>query len=260
MTEQGRNSKYYAVSSKTVFIVFIVFFIVSFTFGMLVGRISSGGTFSRNDLLGLVLGKKTENIAGTNNAPIKPKITSEAYKKITDKDHIRGNKRANIVLIEYSDLECPFCKVFHATTNQMLSTYGDKVMLVFRHFPLDSLHSKARKEAEASECVTKLGGQDKFWEFIDKLFLVTPSNNGLDPTMLSTIAEQIGINRIDFESCLSSGETSSVVENDYQSGVSAGVNGTPGSFILNLKTGNTETIPGAVPFDQLKIIVDRVSQ
>ena len=156
MADQKQNSKYYAVSSKTVVLVFVIFFLVSFSFGGLVGKISSGSTFNRNDLLGLMLGKKTGNPENTYKEPTQRKTTDE-YKKITDKDHIRGNKNASIVLIEYSDLECPFCKVFHTTLNQMLSTYEDKVMLVYRHFPLDSLHSKARKEAEASVCAAKLG-------------------------------------------------------------------------------------------------------
>ncbi len=259
MIDQKQNLKYYAVSSKTAVLVFIIFFLISFSLGVSIGRISSGNSFNQNDLLGLLLGKKTNNLENKDKEPTQRK-TSDEYKKITDKDHIRGDKKANIVLIEYSDLECPFCKVFHTTLNQMLSTYGNKVMWIYRHFPLDSLHSKAREEAEATECAAKLGGEAKFWEFVDKIFEVTPSNNGLDPAMLPTIAEQIGINRDKFETCLSSGETSSIVESDYQSGLSAGVNGTPGSFILNLKTGNSETIPGAVPFDQLKNIIDRVSQ
>jgi len=240
MTEQNQNLKYYSVSSKTAVIIFITFFIVSFSFGGLVGRITYDWPLNNNDVA-------------------QPK-TNDEYKKITDKDHIRGNRNAHIVLIEYSDLECPFCKVFHTTLNQMLSVYGDKVMLVYRHFPLDSRHSKAREEAEASECAAKIGGEDKFWAFIDKIFEVTPSNNGLDLLILPTIAEQIGINKSDFETCLNSGETASIVENNYQSGVSAGVNGTPGSFILNLETGTSEIIPGAVPFDQLKIAIDRISQ
>jgi protein-disulfide isomerase len=92
-------------------------------------------------------------------------------------EYVRGNASAKVTLIEYSDFECPFCKRFHATMQQVLAAEGNNVRWVYRQFPLDSLHSKARTEALASECA---GEQGKFWEFVDSLFKVTPSNNGMD--------------------------------------------------------------------------------
>ncbi len=105
---------------------------------------------------------------------------------VTEKDHIYGNPAADLLLVEYSDLECPFCKRFHETMTQVMKEYGDtgKVAWVYRHFPLDSIHSKARHEAEATECAGELGGKDKFFEYLNKLMEITPSNNQLDPNLL----------------------------------------------------------------------------
>src|SRR3990172_8387087 len=136
---------------------------------------------------------------GTNNAPTPNLLTQpdEAGKvnPISDKDHIRGNSKARIALIEYSDLECPFCKRFHPTAQQVVDTYINDVMWVYRHFPIDQLHSKADKEAEATECAYKLAGNDGFWKLTDKIFEVSPANNGLDLATLPDLAAGVGLNK-----------------------------------------------------------------
>jgi len=175
---------------------------------------------------------------------------------VSAKDHLRGDKNARIVLIEYSDLECPFCKSFHSTAKEAVSFYKGNLSWVYRHFPLDSLHSKARKEAESTECANELGGEDAFWKMVDKIYEVTPSNNGLDLTILPDLAVQVGLDRNKFESCLQSGKFASVVEADYQSGLEAGVKGTPGNFLMDTKTGETVVLPGAVPLSNVKQEVD----
>ena len=177
---------------------------------------------------------------------------------VSNKDHVRGNRNAKIALIEYSDLECPFCKRFHPTAQQVLSTYGDDVMWVYRHFPLDSLHSKADKEAEAVECAAKLGGEDKFWALTDKIYEVTPSNDGLDLSILPDLAEGIGLDRTAFTQCLDSGEMAARVESDYQTGLAAGITGTPGNIIINVQNGKSTLLPGAYPFDQVKQAIDEL--
>src|SRR3989344_3696674 len=80
----------------------------------------------------------------------------EQMNAIASGDHIRGNPDAPVIIVEYSDFECPFCKRFHETMQQATAEYGDQVAWVYRHFPLDQLHSKARKEAVASECASEL--------------------------------------------------------------------------------------------------------
>ncbi|RJR26271.1 disulfide bond formation protein DsbA [candidate division WWE3 bacterium] len=197
------------------------------------------------------------NNAPTPNLPSQPQEAGEV-KPINDKDHIRGNNKARIALIEYSDLECPFCKRFHPTAQQVVDAYKDDVVWVYRHFPLDQLHSKADKEAEATECAYKLAGNDGFWKLADKIFEVTPANNGLDLATLPDLAAGVGLNKQSFQTCLDSGEMAAHVEEDYQSGVTAGVNGTPGNILLDTKTGKTRVLPGAVPFDMIKQAIDEM--
>lgn len=175
---------------------------------------------------------------------------------VTDKDHIKGDKNAKLVWIEYSDLECPFCKKIHPDLAKMLDEYKGKVKWVYRHFPLDQLHSKADKEAEAAECAGELGRNDAFWKMVDKIFEVTPSNNGLTLDDLPKLASQIGLNQGKFKSCLDSGKYTQRVEEDYQGGVKAGVTGTPGSFLLDGK-GNAYVIPGAVAYTSIKQVIDK---
>jgi len=117
----------------------------------------------------------------------------DSVAKVTKDDHVLGNINAPVKIIEFSDPECPFCKRFHITMEEIISNYGKggQVAWVYRHFPLDSLHPKARKEAEALECA---GEQGKFWEYTSKIYEVTPSNNRLDPNQLYKIAIDLGLN------------------------------------------------------------------
>ena len=132
---------------------------------------------------------------------------------------------------------------------KIMEEYGKdgKVNWVYRHFPLDSIHSKSRKEAEATECAAELGGNNKFWEYINRLYEITTSNNGLDPKELPAIAEYVKLNKTAFEECLASGKYSKKVEKDYQDGIRAGVRGTPNTIIM-AKDGRKVVISGAFPY------------
>jgi len=174
----------------------------------------------------------------------------EAGPQVTKDDYIKGNPDAPITIVEFSDLECPFCKRFHSTLQQALTEYGDRVRWVYRHFPIDQLHPKADKEAEAAECAGELGGNEKFWAYMDRVFEITPSNNGLDLTLLPQIAKDLGLDQKAFESCLNSGKYAEKVETQYQEGLRLGVSGTPGSFV------NGTPVRGAIPYENLKAIID----
>jgi len=89
---------------------------------------------------------------------------------VDENDWIRGEDNARITVIEYSDLDCPFCKDFHVSTTNLINDYDQDVRWVFRHMPIDGLHPDARNKAEASECIGELGGADAFWKYIDTLF------------------------------------------------------------------------------------------
>lgn len=178
-------------------------------------------------------------------------------RKVTGDDHILGNPNAELLLVEYSDTECPYCKQFHSTLNRLVNEYGKdgKVAWVYRHFPIDQLHSKARKEAEASECANDLGGPSKFWEYINMIYDRTPGNNGLDLANLPKFAKEIGLDVNAFNECLSSGKFTSKVEADYQDAIKSGGRGTPHSILIS-KDGTKTPIQGAYPYEQLKQIID----
>ncbi len=202
-----------------------------------------------------------------NDAISKPAVID--VKDIRDTDHIRGDKNAKIVLIEYSDTECPFCKVYHQTMKKVFTEYGQdkKIAWVYRHFPIsygeNPLHKKASKEAEATECAAELGGADMFWKYIDELYATTPSNDGLDLTQLPIIATKVGLDKAKFQTCLDSGKYASKIKEEYEAALKAGAKGTPYTVIkfekefIPLLNNNGEGL-GALPYDILRQIIEQL--
>lgn len=176
---------------------------------------------------------------------------------ISSTDHIRGNSDAPVKIVEYSDTECPFCKRFHSTMKEVMSEYGKdgKVAWVYRHFPLDQLHSKARKEAVALECANEQGGNDKFWSYADRLYEITPANNGLDPVELPKIAQYVGLDVQKFNTCLGSTKYDKHIEDEVQNAVTTGGNGTPWSIVVG-KNGKKYPLSGAQPLSAVKQLID----
>lgn len=197
-------------------------------------------------------GKKAENPPAQANPPSAvgdaPAPSPVNMKPISADDHVRGNPNASVKLVEYSDFECPFCKQFHYTLEQALQVYGTKIAWVYRHSPIDQLHPKARKEAEASECAAAQGGNDAFWRFTDRIFEVTPSNNGLDPAELPKIAGGLGLDVAKFNACLAAGTYAQKVEAQRQDAIAAGGGGTPYTVVIAKDGATTFVIPGAFPF------------
>lgn len=170
-------------------------------------------------------------------------------------DHVCGARTARVVVVEYSDFECPFCKSFHQTMLQVAEQYTGKVAWVYRHFPLDGLHSRARNEAEASECAYDQMGEVGFWKFANKVFAVTSSNNTLSPELLPVIASEIGLNRDAFNTCLVSKKNAPKVSADAALGSAVGTTGTPFSVVY-LDGKQVDTFAGALPFDNVKAKLD----
>lgn len=178
-------------------------------------------------------------------------------KSVSKGEYIRGNKNAKVAFIEYSDIECPFCKRFHPTVEQAYNEYKDKVKFVFRHFPL-SFHANAAKEAEAAECAGSVGGDGTYFEYIDKLFERTTSNGtGFALDQLVPLAKEIGVNEGKFKECLDGGKFAQKVQTDLREGQTAGVDGTPGSIVLG-QNGKNVLISGAVPYSEVKAGIDKM--
>jgi len=172
-------------------------------------------------------------------------------------DHARGSLSAPITIVEFVDLECPASKEFHPVMKQIFNEYQGKVAWIFHHYPVDSLHLKARKEAEAAECAAELGGNEKFWQYVDFIFQITPANDGLDPAQLPEIAAAVGLDRQKFSICLASGKYAAKVDNDLRQAliaIASGRQGTPYSVVMV----GSEKIPisGAAKYEQMKTAID----
>jgi protein-disulfide isomerase len=209
-------------------------------------------------LLGMFIKKDNNSITGgiKNNAVAKNTEQAAiqgdsgiAIQPVSDDDWIKGDKNAPISIIEFSDIDCPFCQRFHETMQQVVDEYDGQVNWVYRHFPLASLHPNASKKSEATECVGELGGNDKFWQYLDKLFAEsTPVAD------LATSASSIGINQDDFQECLDSGRHTAKVKDHINQAQAAGGRGTPHSIIV--VDGQTVPIQGAQPFAQIQQMLD----
>jgi len=174
---------------------------------------------------------------------------------VTEKDHIIGSRNAALVIVEYSDTECPFCKTFQNTMKEIVQTYNGEVAWVYRHFPIAQLHAKAAKESEATECAAELGGNQAFWKYLDKVFETTSSNDSLDPSELPKIATAMGLDVTTFNTCLSSGKYAELVKKSVEEAIKSGALGTPYSVIVT-KDGQKVLINGAEPIAMVKAKID----
>jgi len=177
--------------------------------------------------------------------------------QITDADPILGSPDAQLSIVEFSDFQCPFCQRVDsgALADLRNSEYfkDGTVNLVYKHFPLSSIHPFAQKAGEASECARRIGGNDKFWEYHDTLFANAPT---LDDDSLKSYASQIGLDSGEFNSCLDGDEAKSKVDSDLQEASSAGGRGTPYFVVINNENGNTQAISGAVPWSQFEAAIN----
>ncbi|MBT6253645.1 thioredoxin domain-containing protein [Candidatus Uhrbacteria bacterium] len=182
-------------------------------------------------------------------AAVAPTPAGGPMPEVTEDDHVRGDlDKAKVVLVEYSDFECPFCGRHHPTMEALAEKYGDDVAWVYRHFPLTNIHPNAIPAAEASECA---GDQGKFWEMADQLVV---NQQNLNRATYERLAGDIGLNAGDFTECLDSGKYKSLVSQQQAGGAAAGVTGTPATFV------NGSLVSGAVPLAQFETIIDGLLQ
>jgi protein-disulfide isomerase len=159
-------------------------------------------------------------------------------------DPTKGPATAPITIVEFSDFQCPFCSKVNPTLKQVEEKYGDKLRVVFRDFPLSSIHKDAAKAAEAAECAHEQG---KFWEMHDKMF---GNQTKLQVEGLKQSATEIGLDATAFNQCLDSGKFAAEVQKDVDEGISYGVTGTPAFFI------NGRMLSGAQPLDAFTAVID----
>lgn len=202
------------------------------------------------------------NVQGGIDGAQNNQVTAEVeIAPVTKEDHIRGNPNAPIVVIEYSDYDCPFCKNFHETMNKVMAKFGEngKVAWVYRQFPLEQLHPNAPKIAAASECVAEIGGNDAFWKFSDLIFGSREINAQTDMTKISGYAAQSGVDKNKFDTCLNSGKFDDKITAAVEAAAKTGARGTPYSIVM---VGDQQgVINGAQPYDVVeKIISNLITQ
>jgi protein-disulfide isomerase len=149
--------------------------------------------------------------------------------EISPADQTQGNEQAKIKIVEYGDYQCLHCSKAYRIIKEIQSTFGDQILFVFRNFPLQESHRYANIAAQASLAA---GRQGKFWEMHDAIF---ENQEHLDEDYLDNLAEKLGLDMEQFDYDLNSEEISNKVEDDFESGVRNGVNGTPSFFVNGTK-------------------------
>jgi protein-disulfide isomerase len=202
---------------------------------------------------------KLESKIGSAQLAPSPSQPPQPVKISLDDDPIRGDPNAPITIVEFSDFQCPFCARFHVQTlPSLLEEYIDtgKVNLVYRDFPIQSIHPNALPAAVAAECANEQGN---YWEYHDTLFEKQSGWSRLDSnTAISTFSQyatDIGLEQQQFDSCLGSGKYLEEVQGDLSDGRDYDITGTPGFFIGNEEIGFVK-INGAQPFESFQRIID----
>jgi len=155
-----------------------------------------------------------------------------------------GPESAPVTIVEFSDFQCPYCARAAPVVKQLHERYPDSVRIVYRHFPLDSVHPQARPAAEASLCAAD---QDRFWEYHDVLF---ENARQLGEEDLIRYAEELGLDMAEFRTCLEEGRHAAQVERDLEAGRRAGVTGTPSFFV------NGRMLGGAQPLEAFVRVIE----
>ncbi|HVN87459.1 MAG TPA: thioredoxin domain-containing protein [Candidatus Binatia bacterium] len=182
-------------------------------------------------------------------------LTVDPYKQVMDKISLKGRPTkgpatAKVTIVEYSDFQCPFCaRGYQTLENQVLKEYGDKVKVVFKQFPLQSIHPWAEPAAVASLCAFQQK-PEAFWKVYDYLFQNQKDMNVQNVKEKVTAAAGDGVDAAKLGECIDKQATLADVTADQQEGQGVGVNGTP-AFVINGRL-----LSGAQPFEQFKAILD----
>ncbi len=218
-----------------------IMFGIGFLFGMQYEQLQRGG---------VVHVPREDDPSGPSDALV------EKVAKVRDDDAIYGNPSALITVVEYSDFECPFCQRFHPTVERAVDASDGEISWVYRHLPL-SFHPTAKKAAIIAECVKHHQGNDAFWQYAKQLF----DGGVYNVNAYRRIALDIGVQAGDLDTCLVTGSPEEKTVNKHEAEASSiGIDGTPGGFVVNTKSGAVAPLRGAVPDATLAQIIDSVRE
>jgi|TARA_Y100000310_G_scaffold345477_2_gene465407 protein-disulfide isomerase len=170
----------------------------------------------------------------------------QAAEKVPGDKSIYGNVNARFTLVEFSDLECPFCKRFHETPKQIVDNSKGNVNWQWKHLPLGFHNPAAKRQAMAAECVREQKGNKAFWVFIDDVFQHS-RGNGQGVPNLAALVEGVGADVDQVQECMSEGRYSDKIDQEAQQAANNGINGTPATFVVDNTTGKTQLLTGAQP-------------
>lgn len=209
---------------------------------------------------GILIGGALIWLGGAGSSLPSPKQTASVsarepapeFRLPNEADHVRGNPNAPVSIIEFSDLECPFCARLHPTLTAIIEK-NSEVKWIYRHFPLSSIHSRAEEAAAASECVARLSGNAAFWDFADKAF---QNQRRLGSAFYEEIAKANGVNLAAFSECTNGDDVAGEIQADLNEVVRAGGRGTPYVVIVT-KSGKLVPFSGALPYDSIQSLIDQ---
>jgi len=166
-------------------------------------------------------------------------------------EHTLGRRSAPVIAIQYSDYQCPFCRIAHQRMRAFFRRNRGAIVWVYRHYPL-SFHDKAGPAAEAAECAGFLKGNQAFWQFTDAVY------EGQGNFDFAAIAKRLSIDTAAFRKCTESKMFATRVQEQFKGGAAAGVNGTPTTFLLNKKTNQGELFIGAQELSTLQTALQKM--
>jgi protein-disulfide isomerase len=161
-----------------------------------------------------------------------------------DEGYFNGGADARVAIVEFSDFQCPFCKAVLPVLRRVLDKYGPRVKLVFRDFPITTIHPTVFKAHEAARCA---GAQGRFWEYHDLLFERSPRHS---PSDLKQYAQELRLDGTAFAACLDSGRHEADVNRDLEVGTRLGISGTPTFFV------NGRVLVGALPLETFESVIE----
>ncbi len=230
--------------------------------GVIIG-IGVGIGVSQLSALKNILSKNTQGnvAAGTTTAAATdpgqiPGLNDVVIEPVSAGEHVRGATNPKVTFVEYSDPECPFCKRFHEVLKQLVTAFPNDVQWVYRNFPLD-IHPKSPHEIVAMECAAEIGGNEIFWQYLDRLNVITPANNGLDPKELDNIAAFVKLDKSKFSECLKSNKFDAKIAAQTEEAIQNGGDGTPFSIVL-APNGKQYKLKGAVDYQPLANAVQKL--
>lgn len=228
--------------------------------------VMSSGAALENSLSGLIT--LTGDSTGNVNPPAPdagdlgpPRLTNETMTALlADAPASDGSSSADIVVIEYSDYQCPFCqRWFTSTKGQFFSTFVDTgiVEFAYKDFPLANIHPQAEPMARAARCA---GDQGKYWEMHDAMFTnPLPSGSAVSMETMQPWIASVGLNETQFGACFNANTYASEVQANFAEGQSLGVSGTP-SFVIGLRGEPGQLIVGACPFDAFQTAINAIRE